>query len=221
MPYSQQVWNNGPTSGTPLNALRLNHIEAGIKEASDRLDILPNSYAPKLHAAQHGPVGSDPLSGYYAPVNPPVFESVKVGEFVHGANTAFFANTGWSIAVDNRSGGTMGTTQAAPMKYTIPLAGRYEVELRLILGNSNSCPFETRIFKNSVANIAQNWIASENVFVNNQWYGNGVRARTNLVLALNDSIFWWTAAGAGGCSIYESRGITELSKMTIRYVGPT
>lgn len=40
MAYSQQTWANTSAGGTPRNATRLNHQEAGIKEASDRLDAL-------------------------------------------------------------------------------------------------------------------------------------------------------------------------------------
>jgi hypothetical protein len=38
--YSPQTWANGSGGGTPRNATRLNYQEAGIKEASDRLDAL-------------------------------------------------------------------------------------------------------------------------------------------------------------------------------------
>jgi hypothetical protein len=38
--YSKQTWANGSGGGTARNATRLNHQEDGIKEASDRLDVL-------------------------------------------------------------------------------------------------------------------------------------------------------------------------------------
>lgn len=40
MSYTKQTWANGSGGGTPRNATRLNHQEDGIKEASDRLDVL-------------------------------------------------------------------------------------------------------------------------------------------------------------------------------------
>jgi chitosanase len=40
MSYDQQTWVDGPNGGTPLSAGRLNHQEAGIKEASLRLDAV-------------------------------------------------------------------------------------------------------------------------------------------------------------------------------------
>lgn len=40
MAYSQQTWANGSGGGTARNATRLNHQEAGIQEASDRLDAV-------------------------------------------------------------------------------------------------------------------------------------------------------------------------------------
>lgn len=39
MSYTEQNWNNGVSGNTPINAQRLGHMEAGIKEASDRLDV--------------------------------------------------------------------------------------------------------------------------------------------------------------------------------------
>lgn len=40
MTYEIQVWANGPGGGTPRSAQRLNHQEAGILDASQRLDTL-------------------------------------------------------------------------------------------------------------------------------------------------------------------------------------
>lgn len=40
MSYDEQTWADGPGGGTPRSAARLQHQEAGIKEASDRLDTL-------------------------------------------------------------------------------------------------------------------------------------------------------------------------------------
>ena len=40
MSYTKQTWTNGSAGGTPRNATRLNYQEDGIKEASDRLDVL-------------------------------------------------------------------------------------------------------------------------------------------------------------------------------------
>ncbi len=34
MPYIPQVWNNGPSGATPLDALRLNYMETGIANTS-------------------------------------------------------------------------------------------------------------------------------------------------------------------------------------------
>lgn len=38
MSYIQQAWADGPASGTPVNAARLSHMEAGIGDASSRLN---------------------------------------------------------------------------------------------------------------------------------------------------------------------------------------
>lgn len=40
MAYEEQVWVNGPGGGTPLVAARLQHMESGIKDASNRIDEL-------------------------------------------------------------------------------------------------------------------------------------------------------------------------------------
>lgn len=40
MSYDESEWFNGPGGGTPKNAARFNHMDAGIKEASDRLDAI-------------------------------------------------------------------------------------------------------------------------------------------------------------------------------------
>lgn len=220
MSYTPQSWANGPASGTPLNASRMAHMEAGIKDASDRLDNVPNGYAPKLHAAQHGPSGSDPLSGYYAARNPPVFECKKVGSFVHDPNTSFFANTGWTITTDTANGGTYGTSQASPMQYKIPLAGRWDVEFRAIWGNTSGggTPAEIRVYLNGLDTT--HWLTSDQVNVVNNFYGNGSRAHTTAVLAQNDMLYWLTAIGTPACTIYDSRGTTELTKVTFRWVGP-
>lgn len=47
MVYSKQTWQNGPAGGTPLSKLRLDHMEAGIEEASDRLDVVEPALATK------------------------------------------------------------------------------------------------------------------------------------------------------------------------------
>lgn len=39
MSYTEQTWNNGVSGNTPVSADRLRHMEAGIKDASDRLDV--------------------------------------------------------------------------------------------------------------------------------------------------------------------------------------
>ena len=38
MTYTEQTWNNGVSGNTPISAERLRHMEAGIKDASNRLD---------------------------------------------------------------------------------------------------------------------------------------------------------------------------------------
>lgn len=39
MSYTEQTWSDGVSGGTPVNAARLRHMEAGIKDASNRLDV--------------------------------------------------------------------------------------------------------------------------------------------------------------------------------------
>lgn len=39
MSYTEQNWNNGASGNTPISADRLRHMELGIKDASDRLDV--------------------------------------------------------------------------------------------------------------------------------------------------------------------------------------
>lgn len=45
MSYTKQTWADGPQGGTPRSAARLTHQEDGIKEASDRLDVLEPAVA--------------------------------------------------------------------------------------------------------------------------------------------------------------------------------
>lgn len=40
MAYTPQVWTNSPSTASPLSAARLNTVEGGIKDASDRLDSI-------------------------------------------------------------------------------------------------------------------------------------------------------------------------------------
>jgi len=89
--YAEQSWVNGAAGGTALSAPRLIHLEAGVKEASDRLDAIPSGAAaavpslralgttattaaagtdsrlsdartPTPHAASHASGGPDPLT---------------------------------------------------------------------------------------------------------------------------------------------------------------
>jgi hypothetical protein len=49
--YTKQTWADGPLGGTPRSAARLTHQEDGIKEASDRLDVLePAAVADRSRA---------------------------------------------------------------------------------------------------------------------------------------------------------------------------
>lgn len=49
MSYTQQPWADGQSGGTPLSAVRLTHGEAGIQEASDRLNALEANAAAVLY----------------------------------------------------------------------------------------------------------------------------------------------------------------------------
>lgn len=40
MAYTEQEWKDGRAGGTPITASRLNHMEDGIKDASDRADAI-------------------------------------------------------------------------------------------------------------------------------------------------------------------------------------
>jgi hypothetical protein len=49
--YTKQTWVDGTGGGTPRSAARLAHQEDGIKEASDRLDVLePATVADRSRA---------------------------------------------------------------------------------------------------------------------------------------------------------------------------
>lgn len=55
MAYVQQVWNNGPNSGTPLNATRLNKMEAGIgaaATAADNANSATSALSTRVNAVQ-------------------------------------------------------------------------------------------------------------------------------------------------------------------------
>ena len=43
MGYTQQSWVDGAAGATPINATRLNHIEAGIEDADNRITDLENA----------------------------------------------------------------------------------------------------------------------------------------------------------------------------------
>lgn len=47
MSYTEQNWENGPAGGTPMSKGRLTHMEAGIKDASNRLDVVEPALANK------------------------------------------------------------------------------------------------------------------------------------------------------------------------------
>lgn len=47
MSYIPQSWIDGPSGGTPVNSARLGHMEAGISDASGRLDVVEASNAVK------------------------------------------------------------------------------------------------------------------------------------------------------------------------------
>jgi hypothetical protein len=60
MVYTEQVWHDAPATDTPVSAARLTHIEAGVKEQSDRATVLearPIVNSPDDIGAQ--PVDSD------------------------------------------------------------------------------------------------------------------------------------------------------------------
>lgn len=48
--YAKQTWVNGPDGQTPLDAVRLNHMESGIDAASEQILV--------LNVGQSVPVGT-------------------------------------------------------------------------------------------------------------------------------------------------------------------
>jgi hypothetical protein len=49
--YTKQTWADGPTGGTPLDSVSLNHIEDGIEAAAATADTAASSAASALDAA--------------------------------------------------------------------------------------------------------------------------------------------------------------------------
>lgn len=60
MAYSKQTWENLPNKTTPINAARLNHMEAGIYAA--------NQPATTINSGQMSAEDKAKLNGLYAPV---------------------------------------------------------------------------------------------------------------------------------------------------------
>lgn len=63
MAYSPQPWANRAAGGTPLSAARLNHMEAGIEDADERLTAAEAALAEKADSADLATVAT---SGAYA-----------------------------------------------------------------------------------------------------------------------------------------------------------
>lgn len=97
--YTQQTWADGSAGGTPISAARLNHMEAGIKDASYARD------ATTVQIKNGAPGADDDMAGTEVTWGPSTFtidipswaNSALVMWFVTGAYATTSSEAGFSV----------------------------------------------------------------------------------------------------------------------------
>jgi hypothetical protein len=146
--YTAQTWTNGPNSGTPINATRLNHIEAGISAAATAADNANSAVATKASPSDiSSAVGSlrAELFGGTARTKPYRCLVTYNAEFTQPANVDSFATApgNWGAFSDpdgmfkNSSAGGGSTGYA---RLLIPVTGWWEIDLH-ILGDTSGVAY--------------------------------------------------------------------------------
>lgn len=143
MSYTTQTWANGPNSGTPINATRLNHMEAGISAAATAADNANSAVATKASPSDiSSAVGAlrTELFGGTARTKPYRCIVTYNADYTQPANVDSFATSGgnWGAFSDpdgmfkNSSAGGGATGYA---RLLIPVTGWWEIDL-CILGDT-------------------------------------------------------------------------------------
>jgi hypothetical protein len=142
--YTQQTWNNGPNSGTPLNANRLNHMEAGIAAAATAADNANGGLVTKASsadvtaavAAVRGELRAE-LFGGTSRTKPYRCVVTYNADFTTpaGADTFATAPGNWAAYSDPDGMYRTGTAQGGAANFAriiIPATGWWEIESHIL-----------------------------------------------------------------------------------------
>lgn len=99
MTYTKQVWQDAPSTATPLSAARLNYMEDGLQALSDDL-TLGNAWATYSPTLSNITLGAGSVSAAFARYGKTVFVRFR---FVMGSGSAMGTNPAFSLPIAARS----------------------------------------------------------------------------------------------------------------------
>lgn len=189
MSYTPQTWSNGPSSGTPINATRLNHIEAGISAAATAADNANTALGTKvsnsdLTSAVNTLRGE--LFGGATRVKPYRCVVTYNADYTNAVGTDNFATApgNWGAFSDPDAmfkGTSAGGGASAYARILIPVTGWWEIDLHVLgdYGATVGCTSSIAVrsdasaptISNAVAFDAREYTGGANIHMNPKLYG--------------------------------------------------
>ena len=244
MAYIRQFWNNGPDSGTPINAARLNYIELGIEHASaaaDEAEAIALA-APTTDDMQDLGQGlSSQISAVSNTVNsmrtrlyggatrtyPPV-----AGMYYSGPNLTLANATDWPAGPNFNKLPPFTADPDAIFRisgsddvryFLVPIAGVYRVTINASLVSSGGGYMNAAAVKNYYTGANRN----NNVLSLIEWYATASgqvfsQSASNLVRLAKDDWVYFTVAALTmpNFTLLTSRPTGFGNSMTLEWVSP-